>query len=57
MALKPLGINHLIALFPLGDHLQNDLRRVLKIRINYNHRLPLGIIHPGRNGDLMAEIT
>ncbi|MNE59176.1 hypothetical protein D3C80_1542550 [compost metagenome] len=57
MALKPLGVDNLIALFPLCNHLQDNLRRVLKIGINNNYRLPFSIVHPGGNRDLMAEIA
>ncbi|BCS53003.1 hypothetical protein GSbR_09880 [Geobacter sp. SVR] len=56
LPLPPFAVDDVIPLFPACDHLGNDLRRVLEIRIDYDHGLSLRIIHPCRYGGLMAEI-
>jgi hypothetical protein len=52
-----LGGDDVVALLPFGDHFQDDLGRVLQIRVDHDDRTARGVIEPDGDRDLMAEIA
>jgi len=54
--LLPDCINDVISFFPSLNHLGDDLRWILQIRVDKDDGLPIRIVQPGRHRDLMAEV-
>jgi hypothetical protein len=52
-----LGGDDGVALHPFGDHLQDDLGRVLQIPVHHDDRPASGMIEPDGDRDLVAEIA
>ena len=52
-----LGRDDVVALLPFGDHLQDDFRRVLQIRVHHDDRAASGMIEPDGDRDLVTEIA
>ena len=57
MSRDALGVDDVVALLPFGDHLEHDFGRVLQIGVHDDDRAAGGVIEPGRDRDLMAEIA
>lgn len=52
-----LGVHDIKALFDPGDHLLDDLGRILEISIHDDRRVAFGIIQAGRHGNLMSAVS
>jgi len=57
LALGAHRVHHLVALFPLGHHVQDDAGRVLQVSVDDDHSLALSVIRTCGNGDLMSKIS
>ena len=57
LARQPLGIDDVEALFPFGDHIEDDFGRILKVGVHHNDRVAFRPVHAGGDGDLVAEIA
>ncbi len=57
LARQALGVDDLVALLPLGDHVEHDLGRILEIGVHDDDRLARGAVHAGGDRDLVAEIA
>ena len=52
----PLRAHIVIALPPPADHLRNEFRRMLQVRIHEDHRVALRVVQPGEHGRFLPEI-
>jgi hypothetical protein len=57
LARQPLGVDDLVALFPLGDHVEDDFGRVLQVGVHDDDRAAHGVLHARGDRDLVAEIA
>ena len=56
-ARRALGANDVIALLPSGDQRMDDFGRILQIGVHDDDRAAGGVVEPGGDRDLMAEIA
>jgi hypothetical protein len=56
LAARPHREDDIEARLPLGDELGHDFRRMLKIGIHHDDRLPGSVLEAGGDRDLMTEI-
>jgi hypothetical protein len=49
------GQHDVVALAPLGDHLGDELGRILEVDIHHDDRLAAGILQAGQRGHGLAE--
>ena len=56
-AVRALAVDHEIAVPPALHEGLDHLRRMLQVGIHDHHRIAPGMVEPGRDGDLLAEIA
>ncbi len=56
LAIAPLGVDDVEPLSPPLQHLEDELRRVLKVRIQDCHDVPVGVIEPRRQRIGMPKV-
>jgi uncharacterized protein (DUF934 family) len=56
-ALLAHRVDHVGALAPLGDHVRDQLRRVLQVGVDHRHHVAHSVLQASRQGGLVAEVA
>lgn len=57
MPFRALPVNCIVTLFPKGDHLNDEFRRILQIRIQQDDGIGVHMVQPRRHRSLFAEVA
>src|SRR5438034_703857 len=50
-------VHDVVALAPPRREIEDDLRRILQVRVHHNHSVPGRKVDPGCEGDLVTEVA